>query len=356
MATEAIALTSTADGRARPYAPSWLDRLFDWIVDLPGPTWLAYLVLTVPSAILANAAIWLSGLRPFGEPEPVGVGWGVATIAILAASHRLKVVAASAFDAFRPALGTGVDDPDRARYDLTVMPARPILFLTVFSVVITPAYYVADPVASQVVGLTPLGLVPRLISEAATSAILLGILYQAIRQMRIVSRLHAAADRVDPFRPAPLHAFSRLTAQAAFVLVGFNVLGMFLNPTMFETSAAVTLFAPWLLGFTIVAVAIFIIPLGGMHGRLLAEKERLEGDAEERLKAILAELNRDVDTRDLARADALNKTLASLLQQRDVLARLPTWPWSAGTLRGFVSAILLPLVIFLIQRVLVQFV
>jgi hypothetical protein len=309
----------------------------------------------VPSTLLASAAIWLSGLRPLGEFEPVQIGWGIATIVILAASHRLKAVAGSAFDAFRPALGTGVDDPDRARYELTVMPARPILLLTVFSVVITPAYYLADPVASQVVGLTPLGLVPRLISEAGISAILLGILYQAIRQMRIVSRLHVAANRVDPFRPAPLHAFSRLTAQVAFVLVGFNVLGMFLNPTMLESSAAITIFAPWLVGFTIVAAAIFIIPLRGMHGRLLAEKERLQGDAEERLKAILAELNRDIDTRDLARADALNKTLSSVLQQRDVLARLPTWPWSAGTFRGFVTAILLPLAIFLIQRVLLQF-
>ena len=39
-------------------------------------------------------------------------------------------------------------------------------------------------------------------------------------------------------------------------------------------------------------------------------------------------------------------------QQRDVLAKLPTWPWSVGTLRGFVTAILLPLVLFLIQMLL----
>ena len=58
----------------------------------------------------------------------------------------------------------------------------------------------------------------------------------------------------------------------------------------------------------------FVIPLLGMHRRLAAAKLRLQGAAEERLKAILGELNRDVDARDLARADALQKTLTSLLQ------------------------------------------
>ena len=61
-----------------------------------------------------------------------------------------------------------------------------------------------------------------------------------------------------------------------------------------------------------------------------------------------------MDGLDLGRADALNKTLSSVLQQRDVLARLPTWPWSTTTLRAFVSAILLPLALFVVQRVLGQ--
>ncbi len=87
-----------------------------------------------------------------------------------------------------------------------------------------------------------------------------------------------------------------------------------------------------------------------MHARLVEEKERLQFVAEERLKAILAELARDVDAVDLARADGLNKTLGSLLQQRELLAKLPTWPWSPGTLRGFVTVILLPIVLFVAQR------
>ena len=61
-----------------------------------------------------------------------------------------------------------------------------------------------------------------------------------------------------------------------------------------------------------------------------------------------------MDADDLSRADGLNKAQASLLQQREVIARLSTWPWSIATLRAFISAILLPLALFLIQRVLAQ--
>lgn len=61
-----------------------------------------------------------------------------------------------------------------------------------------------------------------------------------------------------------------------------------------------------------------------------------------------------MDAVDLARGDALNKTLGSLLQQREVLAKLPTWPWSTGTIRGFGSALFLPILLFLVQRYLGQ--
>ena len=77
-------------------------------------------------------------------------------------------------------------------------------------------------------------------------------------------------------------------------------------------------------------------------------------EADERLKAVLVDLASDVDRKEFCRADAVNKTLASLVQQREILARLSTWPWSTTTLRAFVSAIMLPLVLFAIQRALGQ--
>jgi len=98
------------------------------------------------------------------------------------------------------------------------------------------------------------------------------------------------------------------------------------------------------------ATAMFVLPLYGMHRRIALEKEHLQTASGARLTAVLAELDHDIRNVELARADALNKLLASVLAERDVLARLPTWPWQAATLRGFVSALILPVLVYVLAR------
>jgi hypothetical protein len=114
--------------------------------------------------------------------------------------------------------------------------------------------------------------------------------------------------------------------------------------------------APYVVLPPTVAIVAFIVPLYGTHQRLADERERLADEAEERLKGLLREINRDIDARDLGGLDPLERALGSVIRQREIVAKLPTWPWSPGTLRGFASAILLPLALFLTQRLLSQLV
>ncbi len=349
MTTDSLVAGSARDP-ARPYARSWLDAFFGRMSALPGPTWLAYVVLALGSILLANSALWLSGLRPWGDFSPVQIFWGISGALIIAASHHLRNVAGDAFDRFRPALGTGVDDPERWRYELTVMPALPIVVITVLMLALTPAYYVFDPVASQVVGLSPVGLVARGLSEGATSVAFVAIAFQGIRQLRRVTALHRLANAVDPFRAAPLYAFSRLTAQIGVIMLLFISAGLLANPDALTSSTTAILWLPWLVGTPIVAIVVFLVPLLGMHARLDAERERQASAADSRLKLLVSELNEAIDARATDRVDALDRTIAALRREREVIARLPTWPWSTGTIRGFGSALLLPILLFLIQR------
>lgn len=339
----------------RPYRASWLDVLFDAITALPGPTWLAYVILVGPSIVIANSALWLSGLQPWLELEPLQVFWGISLVLIVAASHYLRVAAGDAFERFEPALGDADVDAERERYELTTMPARAVLLITAFNLVITPLYYLVDPVGTATVGLTGLGFAGRYISEALTGTLILAIAYQGIRQMRRVSRLHAIAARVDPFSPAPLYAFARLTARTAAILVGFNILGFAASPQIFESSSvSVALGLAWLLGIAVAAGLIFVLPLLGMHRRLEAIRDGLDGSAGERLRGLLRELNEAIDRRDGAAIESLDRAVAALRREREILRALPTWPWSTTTLRGVASALALPIVLFLIQRMLGQ--
>jgi hypothetical protein len=331
-----------------PYAPGWTDVIIGWIRSRPWPRALTYGVLISAGILLSNAQSTLSG-RPF-EFTFTQTAWGIVTIGFLAALDALNEVAGRAFDAFRPALGTADVDETAARYELTTVPRNVALAVLVIAGPFTAFYYAEDPVASQVVGLGPAALAGRWLFESFFTALLLILIVQAVRQLRLVSRLHAAATLIDPFHPAPLYAFSRLTSLTGFALVGIIALGVALNPASLSGSSFLLVWLPWLAAFPGVALLVFLAPLMGMHGRLVRIKGALQSESEDRIKAVLAELHRDVDALQLGRADGLQKTLGSLLQERDLLAKLPTWPWSTGTIRGFASALLLPVIVFLLQR------
>jgi hypothetical protein len=357
MASETMTVTAvTAPIDPRPYSPSWVNALIRWIEGLPGPTWAAWVVLSVVMVIGSNAQAWSSGQGAVGEFDATATYWGLYLVAVVWLVGYLDRVAGRAFDAFRPALSLPTDELVILRYKLSVIPARPAILFTVGGAVLTVAYYVLDPVSSQIGGLSPTGLLIRAASEIFSSAVLLVIVFQLIRQLRLVNTIMASAPKVDLFDPGPLYAFSKLTSRTGIAVILLMGSATLVAPPPTTEASVLVVWLPWLVGLPLLAAAAFVLPLLGMHGRLVDEKERLQGEAATRLKLVMAKLDHDVDAGDLARADGLNKTLASVLQQRDVIGRLPTWPWSTATLRAFVTAIFLPLLIFLLQRLLGQLV
>ena len=103
-----------------------------------------------------------------------------------------------------------------------------------------------------------------------------------------------------------------------------------------------------------IALASFALPLLGMHGRMDAEKKRLQAEVGRRIESMIGELHGSVDRRELGGADGQNKTLASLIAERDLLHPLSTWPWQAGTAGAVLSAVFLPIGLWLVTRVLAE--
>ena len=258
----------------------------------------------------------------------------------------MKQVAGSAFDDFRPALG----DPSaqqRYRAELTSISDRSaIVAIVAVEATVFPGYFISvRPLRPPLPVGVELATGVLWVIAAATLAVLF---VHAIQELRMVSRLSALADNVDIFKPRPINALSRLTAVTAITIltfVAFSVLTIPEQPPVYIVEEIL------IIGL---AVACFVLPLRVMHGRLQHEKETLLASAQDRLKLTLSRIHDAVDTNDLASADQLNKTLASVLAERDYLARLPTWPWSSVTFRGVASAVLLPVMIFVITRLIDQ--
>ena len=67
---------------------------------------------------------------------------------------------------------------------------------------------------------------------------------------------------------------------------------------------------------------------------------------------MMKELDKDVD----AELDTINQSLSSLEKARSQIEAISTWPWKGETLRQLITAIFLPLLIWMIQYLLTEFV
>jgi hypothetical protein len=98
------------------------------------------------------------------------------------------------------------------------------------------------------------------------------------------------------------------------------------------------------------SILLFALPLYGMHARLLEEKARLMSVVNGRIDGVLTVLHQALEGLEASRIDALNKGLSSLLMERDLIARAPTWPWPPGTLRVLGGTVLLPVALLILAR------
>ncbi len=328
---------------------SWVDRLTDGIDRLPGPAWLVYFVVFVALVLSANATGWLDGNLPVGSFDLYLSSLAVYPIVGLAAIHYLDREAAAALERLRPALTITDSDFHALCQRLTTLPAGATVVWSLVGLAFAVGYVALGVDSSlQVRGSVSLAFD---IAVAMIGFPLLAVLFfHTVRQLRLISQIQDRLATIDVFQLDPLLAFSSVTARNGLIILGLGYLSAATEPSTF------TFENPTLIAFVVIsmliAIAAFVLPMYGMHQRIAEEKSRLAAQASRDLQFVLAEISGRVRTGDHMNADALNKQLSSLVIQRDVIARIPTWPWQPATVRGFSTAVLLPIALWLVFRAL----
>ncbi len=333
-----------------PYPPSWIDRFTEWVEQLPGPWWLFYMVMALVLALFQSAVQWQAGMYPIGTFHPFHVWFMVDITYFLALSHYLNKSAEAALETSRPALKVNDAEYADLRFRLTHLSARPTLVVSVVAAVfiILLIFLLGGQPESMGFSSTPISLTFLLFFWALTWCILGAFLYQIVQQMRLISRIYATHARIDLFQLTPLYAFSSVTARLAIALAFEN----FLWNVTFPQQANVGINIAIGIFFVLVAIVVFVLPLWGLHQRLGAEKVRALNENGQHFEIAIAALHRDVDAGNLENSTKLKDTLTGLEIERNLLQKIPTWPWQPETLRGLITALLLPVVAFLIQFVL----
>ncbi len=95
---------------------------------------------------------------------------------------------------------------------------------------------------------------------------------------------------------------------------------------------------------------IFFAPLLGISARMRATKESLLARTGNNLRNLSERLNKSVERGKFAEVDKLRGSLSALREERELIQKTPTWPWQPETLRNVLTPLLIPVIVYLVQR------
>lgn len=333
-----------------PRRRSWVDVLFDAVDRVPGPRLLHLVGLMAASAGAAALLRLLDGSTGAGVTSPVTILFAATVPLPWAAAHLLARAARVALATYRPALGELETQYGHLERGLTRMPGWVALLALVLGVGVWAFGQFSNPTGWGVRAET------STLTDAVTYALgavfnvgFVVFAFRAIQQTRLITVIHRRSTGVDIWAPAASRAFSRLTLAIALILVVpyavYDLLAIWVDGFVAEIDLAI------LAAAFIVAIAVFFLPLMGMHRQLeekrnaaLLESNRAFASAGRRLHAAVAG--------DLAETDALNAAMQALSVEHARLRATSTWPWSGETLGSLAASIGAPVVLFLITALL----
>ena len=342
VAPEASALPSPA------YRPAGFTRLLARIDGLPLRGLWVYPGLAVLLVAWGHAVLWLSGRVPVGSFDITIIEgafygpYGLATVSVV--NH----VALRSLDAFWPA--TGWPDSERpvwAYRFVTIPRGLDLVALTIGIVLGIGAFLSAPPDflgAADTRGYLAAAFLPSMIFGYSMFPL---IVLHTVRQLRLVTRIHREATAIDPFDREPVYAFSRLTVVTGLAYVVIGYYGLAVNGA-FQAGNVLSILT--LAGSFAIGMVTIVVPLWGIHDRLVLEKSVLLRGVEERLGRLGDEMYRRVDAGQFDQTKAVGDSIAGVSTLRDRIARLPTWPWPPNVLRGFITALLLPVIVYIVSR------
>jgi hypothetical protein len=336
-----------------PYAPSWFDRLKAWVDGLPGPWWVFYLALGALLLAAYAALEWQLGIFPLNVTQPYFflIATGIAYVLWLA--HFIDRAGARALAAFRPALEVSGDaEYALLEYRLTTLPAVPALIASLLGVGFVLFALNAGFVPFQLLKIDapPVWGWYNALIEIVLWAVIGMFGYHTLRQLALVREIYDERTAINVFRPGPLYALTGLMARTA---IGLGIIGY---GSLISGSQTINPVSGMALGVMTSAGVLlsFFYPLLGIHRRLSEEKERVLGESMTRLERLVAETQGDIDAGRIERAAELRDQTNAVQMQYQMLEKIPTWPWQPETIRVLISALLLPLVLFVVQYVIQQ--
>lgn len=341
----------------RPYAPSWLDRLTDAIGRLPGPYWLYYLIVGVVLAMARTVIAWIDGSYPVGTFFAVHVIDGLIPAYFLFAMHLLDDLAKNAMADFRPRLRGGEAEYEQLTHRLTTMPFRTTVVIGILAIaegaVYIPLLLSPVDIANSYYLTSPTATVADTVLSVLAGLFMVTFGFHTLRQLWLISRIYTRHTNVSIFDTGGLYALSRVTAVTAVALLFFTYIYFALYITNGSINSVINGVVVGLIVFG--ALLAFVVPLWGAHRLLQRAKTARLSETALRIETAADALHGRTDAGKYSEVGDIKSTLDALLVERGVVAKASTWPWEPDALRGVLTAVLLPILIWIVTRILERF-
>lgn len=341
---------------ARPYAPSWLERLLAGVLRLPAPPGAIFLGLALGLLLLLSLVKWNDGAYPAGTVFLNHAVLAGVVALIFFVTHLTDLIGVAALRDMRPALIVDQAEFEALSYQLITAPARGA-FLTSLGGLAALGLWILSERGSDVfqnlkLFTSPLASLLDSLLLAFVFASIGVAVYGFVHMLRLMNHIYTAYTRIDLFYPDPLYGFSRITAFLGLSVIFAQYAWLLTSPSVMNQPLGQAL----AVGVPLVAGIIFLVPLLGIHGKLVDEKAHRQAELSVCVDDTITKLHRAVRDGKDADMERLTKVLQSLNLAEQRLDRIPTWPWRPETPRLMATALLLPSILWFIQRFLGRFV
>ena len=328
-----------------PHSLSWVDQLTGWIDRLRIPNWAFYVLAYLATVAMTHTASWIDGVDQWGEINPIWLLGPVWTVIPLVFIHYLATESGKAMDRFSVLIA---DQPGAAaalRRRMTTMPRLPVLWMFVIAAVAIPIWLLADRAVVYEGVQHPVSIV--FVLAAAVPAYVFGAIgaYFGFHLLLSIPAAYRLVDPIDPYHQLPLHALSGVALRFglfALLLLNLSLVDMAIGVERSETVVAVG----FLVGVLVVAFALFLAPLWGVHRRLKDAKR----DMLERNRLAIAESQEGHHQRsrgdDSGRVDAVGNSLIGFDETRNDPREIRIWPWPKGAFVFFLAAVIIPIALW----------
>ena len=332
----------------RPYRPGFADWLLEKRRLNSRAGWAAYFAIAATVTLVYWAVAWSEGTLP-EHAGLIHLLLPLFAFAGLPALTWFNVLSRRALAAARPLLK--VDDPGYRllSYRLTTMPAP--LFIAaagigLLSLALLTIFRPPNTFETLHIMVTPMATLLEWTFQFLvwTGVGIVGV--EIARKLWVIDDIYSCHIQINILRPGALAAFSRVSAAMVIFTLGAVVLATI---ALAQFGTTVT----WAFGAgipTVLAAIAFVAPLWGGHRLMAQEQARHLDELGERIAATIATLRASVDAGALDEVGPLKDTLEGLKIARDEYDSVSTWPWQRGTLAGVVTALIAPMVVWVVTR------